>query len=760
MGDTSLSLRYLKQGLIVAEKIGHTEDIMEATEALSNVYKTLGQHDEAYNYHKRYLQVKDTLFNEESSKEIGRLEAQREWDLEKKKEKAEALALAKSEAKKTHKRHFIQYIGIVGFFILLMVLLFVLTRLKVPVAIIMSGIFISILLLFEFVLILADPKIEYYTGGAPLWKYLISTVVSFIFFPLHRLLTRKMKRVLLTSPPAPLLKERREGPPTITPKGRKRKPTFNLFHKKGNKRGGLLVVFLVVSVFHTGFYFTSSDYGKDTTQQYNNSTIEQFNHSNNRTFFHKFSNLFNKKKIRSQIDTLNQRCWQIKNMNPEKAMQYAQQQLELAQQIKDKLHISRAYNNIGVIHKIKGNYPEAMKYHHLALDFYLQNREENKKGIAAIHNNIGEIFRLQGDHTKALRHYFKGLKLLKELKNKGGTALILNNIGIVYFKRKDYDKAIEYYTKSLKTRQKLGDKEGIADCSSNIGIVFRNQGDHERALKIYKKTLNSYKALNNKRGMANVYNNIGVIHRNEKNYQTAIRNFTLSLNLRQETGDKLGIATSWNNLAEVYKDQNKHNQAIEYYTKSLEISKEVGALEGQLYNYQGLNDVYEKRGDYKHALEYLELSGQVKDSLNNEEKARDIGKVEAHFEYEMAEMRQKSLLEERANEEAMLKFRRNMMQYSAIFFGLMLFFGIIFFLGNFLIADWILDGLTFVSFVLLFDFILVFTDPYTEFITGGEPALRLIINTLIAGMLFPLHRFLEQKLRQRVFRAKRSVVVK
>jgi hypothetical protein len=51
---------------------------------------------------------------------------------------------------------------------------------------------------------------------------------------------------------------------------------------------------------------------------------------------------------------------------------------------------------------------------------------------------------------------------------------------------------------------------------------------------------------------------------------------------------------------------------------------------------------------------------------------------------------------------------------------------------------------------VLFEFVLLLTDPFVETYTGGDPMVKLLINAAFAGFIFPLHSLLERLLKKRV----------
>ena len=75
-------LYLIKNGLVIAEQIGAKAEMKDCFLALSVAYDSLNDFRNAFKYQKLYSQTKDSLFNEEKSKDIGRLEAR--YEMEKK----------------------------------------------------------------------------------------------------------------------------------------------------------------------------------------------------------------------------------------------------------------------------------------------------------------------------------------------------------------------------------------------------------------------------------------------------------------------------------------------------------------------------------------------------------------------------------------------------------------------------------------------------------------------------------------------------
>ena len=97
------------------------------------------------------------------------------------------------EAEVTSRRDNLQYSVVLICLLVLGAGLLALGRFSIPIRIAEGLIFFSFLIFFEFVLLLADPYIEGWSGGAPGIKLLFNAGIAALIFPLHALFESKLK---------------------------------------------------------------------------------------------------------------------------------------------------------------------------------------------------------------------------------------------------------------------------------------------------------------------------------------------------------------------------------------------------------------------------------------------------------------------------------------------------------------------------------------------------------------------------------------
>ena len=412
-------------------------------------------------------------------------------------------------------------------------------------------------------------------------------------------------------------------------------------------------------------------------------------------------------------------------IDPLKAIDYGQQALALAEKAKDKIRIAISLNYIGHANYVQGNYDLAIDKYLKSLrlaqelansnsDYYIK---EGKDGIAASTGNLGRVYRVYENFDKAIEYHSQALKMKYELDHKNGIAGGLNDLGTDYNQKAqatdnavDCAMAIEYYTKSLKMYEELEDEMGIGGCLMNLGNSHKFLTQYNSALEYYFSALNIYLQINDKNGIANVLGNIGII----------------------------------------YFSKGEETEAETYLLNALEVARNIGALNIQDGVFLVLSKVYEEKGSWQRALEYYKKHTIAKDSLFNEEKSKDIGKLEAKHEFETAEAERARALEVKSQKEKVKRERRDNLQYSGILIFLVLVFTGVFMLGKFSIPIRLAEGMIFFSFLLFFEFTLVLLDPYIEQYSSGAPAIKLGFNAILAGLIFPLHSFFESKLKRKL----------
>jgi len=410
----------------------------------------------------------------------------------------------------------------------------------------------------------------------------------------------------------------------------------------------------------------------------------------------------------NRVHLLNKLCWKYKYKDPTIALEYVNEALKLAKKLVFNSGIAQGSNYLGIINLTQGNYDKAIELHLKSLQLY--ETSDNKYGIASSLVNLGVVYYYLDYLDKANEYYIRALNIWRKLDIKKQIAGIYNNIAIVFREQKKYVESLDYYSRSLSIREDIGDKKGISDCLNNLGTLHARLNDHNKAISYYQR----------------------------------------SLKINDEIDYKMGVTASLFNISELHYKQDNLKKTKEYLKKSLEIANEVEAADMKEGIYESYANVYALEKNFKQAFKYYKMYSDIKDELFNEEKSKEIGKLEAKYEME------KKISEEklRAKEQEILateqKKRRDNLQYSGILIFIVLLFTGVFMLGKFSIPIRLAEGMIFFSFLLFFEFTLVLLDPYIEQYSSGAPAIKLGFNAILAALIFPMHSFFEAKFKNQI----------
>ena len=305
------------------------------------------------------------------------------------------------------------------------------------------------------------------------------------------------------------------------------------------------------------------------------------------------------------------------NINPDKALIYAQKGLKLSIDLKFDNGIALSHKYKGIAYFYQGSYDNALAEYFNALNIY--KKIGDKQQIVRMLNNIGILYHNKGDYDKAFNYYSKCIKKSEEIGDEKRIVDTYNNIGGVYWDQGNYDKALEYYFKSLKVSEEKGYKTMVAYTYDNIGSIYKEQDKKDKALEYYNKSLKIEKEINDKRGIAGTYNNISQIFQDENNYANAIENNLKSIKIYKEIGDKKGVAVSYNIIGSIYTEQASNDfdkkqkdslkkdcsKALDFYYKSLKMNREIGSVEEFASSYSGIGEVNYYLSNYNKSIKYL-----------------------------------------------------------------------------------------------------------------------------------------------------------
>jgi hypothetical protein len=188
-GKLDEAINSFQKAFANAEKAQYMEYMLESSYFLDSLSSLAGNYVEAYKYSNinKKLLIQRTLLNKQD--EFLRMELANE---------SRQISLNQKRIEEDKKRKFNLQYFIITMSILFFFLIFIIfSRLKVPEWSIKGLGFVSVLMLFEFIILILDHEIHHITHGAPLWIFAIKVLILIFLFPLHHIIEKAIIKFMI-----------------------------------------------------------------------------------------------------------------------------------------------------------------------------------------------------------------------------------------------------------------------------------------------------------------------------------------------------------------------------------------------------------------------------------------------------------------------------------------------------------------------------------------------------------------------------------
>ena len=323
-----------------------------------------------------------------------------------------------------------------------------------------------------------------------------------------------------------------------------------------------------------------------------------------------------------------------------------------AKRLRDWAGVARAWQRIGEVHFIQGDYDDALhaftgaldaskktnntalrltQLNHLAYIHITTGNLEKAETLLArvrstltkakrlnlpittqlqaqLENNYGEIALNRGDLKSSLASFARALVLWEELHSLPGMARARLNNGYALLDSGNANEAMLEFDESLKLWRNSGDLRGTALTLTAKGNLYTFWGETYLALSAHREARDILRRVGDRQGEAVTSNGLGKVFEDLNRKQEALDNYALALRLNNEIGNRNNEAVSSYYLGRVWSDLGDWKRSLEFYERSLTMSLEVGKPRMVALAHMDIAGIYVKQG--KHA-EALKLYGET-----------------------------------------------------------------------------------------------------------------------------------------------------
>ncbi|GAB4481190.1 MAG: hypothetical protein OHK0057_35590 [Thermoflexibacter sp.] len=278
----------------------------------------------------------------------------------------------------------------------------------------------------------------------------------------------------------------------------------------------------------------------------------------------------------------------------------------------------------------------------------LAERLKYKKGIGRAYNRIAIAYSVKGKYAEALTFYFNSLKIAEQLGDEIGTASALNNIGYILRLQKQYKQSLDYTLQALAISQRNQNVGAMAVNLTNLGWLYSNIGDYQKALGFAARGMKMADAIEDNYHASISRHIVGKVYAKQERFDLALVHYQEGLKKAETAQIKQQIAFHLLGIGEIYFVKKQLNEAQLYLRKALEIAQEVKSPEIIQDASLALVNLHRSKGEYIKAFEYNDIFNIAKDSIFTLEQQTQINRLQ--YEFEVEKNRREIALLEKDNE--------------------------------------------------------------------------------------------------------------
>lgn len=274
-----------------------------------------------------------------------------------------------------------------------------------------------------------------------------------------------------------------------------------------------------------------------------------------------------------KVVTLKLLCWENRNSDPDKAIEYGQMAVSLAKSLNLKMELSDSYNRLGIAYRNKGRYAQALECYFNGLE--ISRTHGFDKHLAFQYNNLADLYNRLGLYGRALEFGKRAMEYAQKVNDDYTLAYIYNIMGTIYKNKNELDSALNCFTHSLELRQKIGYNQGIATSHLNIGSIELLREQYSKSLQSIQTAIDLYSPKNDLQGIAIAYYYKGQLYNKLGNFNNAIYCFDESLKYNESFKNLTVSRDCYNGLAYAYAKKKLFDKAYYFSSKATEINDSI-----------------------------------------------------------------------------------------------------------------------------------------------------------------------------------------
>lgn len=320
----------------------------------------------------------------------------------------------------------------------------------------------------------------------------------------------------------------------------------------------------------------------------------------------------------------------LAHKDPQQAILYWKQGVELSKTLNYDIGLARSYINISTGFSFMGKYDSQIVYNDSALPYVHKLKDLNR--LALIYLNQGDAYRNLQDFKKALLYCDTALLYAEQTGNTDRLARINDIISDVYAAQDQFATSILYLDKALVLYKKDENTQMIGQVYSDFADIYKQINRHDSAIMFYKLAIKIADSVQDLKNLSTYYADLTDLYINQGKYAEAEITAAKAIDHAKQQENDLQLSTAYNHLANLYLRQKKFDKAVDAGNAAYKLAAQEGNLLWQKESAEILAEGYNQIRDHAKAYQYLEISKDLNDSILRQRFDEEIAGLQTSFE--------------------------------------------------------------------------------------------------------------------------------
>ena len=295
---------------------------------------------------------------------------------------------------------------------------------------------------------------------------------------------------------------------------------------------------------------------------------------------------------------------------------------EAARKLGDRLGQANALSDLGVVHRMTGQYQEAALVLDQALDMYRQLGDRPGQANALL--DLGALRLVTGDYASAASTLRTALEIYRDVGDLFGQAHALNYLGDAQRMTGDYLAATEALDAALSMYRRLGNRRGEANALNFLGTVRQLTGNYAAAAEALEEALSIARDIGSRLGQANALGLLGIMRRTTGDYPQATDAIDEALKIYRDLGDRGGEAEMLNEAGILHRLGGELDHAEANHQAALTLARDIDSSWDEAHAIAGLGRCALSAGRIAAARQLLRQAQKIFQDIGAAE-AADLG---------------------------------------------------------------------------------------------------------------------------------------